>query len=61
MLFLQDLGGGKDHDLDAQKPYVDTGRAIATYILVYEGIVFGSLSGVRFRVQTETTFDLTRL
>jgi hypothetical protein len=47
MLFLWGLGGKAGYDINAQKPFEDTGRALSADILSFGGIVFGSFSGVR--------------
>lgn len=45
MLFLWGLGGKAGYDINAQKPFEDTGRALSADILSFGGIVFGSFSG----------------
>ena len=49
MLFLWGLGGKAGYDINAQKPFEDTGRAFSADILSFGGIIFGSFSGVRVR------------
>ncbi|KAG2153559.1 permease for cytosine/purines, uracil, thiamine, allantoin-domain-containing protein [Suillus bovinus] len=45
MLFLWGLGGKAGYDINAQKPFEDTGRALSADILSFGGIVFGSFTG----------------
>lgn len=45
MLFLWGLGGKAGYDVNAQKSFEDTGRALSADILSFGGIVFGSFSG----------------
>ena len=47
IMFLWGLGGKAGYDINAQKPYEDTGRAFSADILSFGGIVFGSVYGVR--------------
>ena len=49
MFFLWGLGGKAGYDINAQKPFEDTGRAFSADILSFGGIIFGSFSGVRVR------------
>ncbi|KAG1742654.1 permease for cytosine/purines, uracil, thiamine, allantoin-domain-containing protein [Suillus paluster] len=45
MLFLWGLGGKAGYDINTQKLFEDTGRALSADILSFGGIVFGSFSG----------------
>ncbi|KAJ7486077.1 cytosine-purine permease [Mycena galericulata] len=45
MLFLLGLGGHAGFDINAQKPFEDTGKALSSDILSFGGIVFGSVAG----------------
>jgi len=46
MFFLWGLGGKAGFDINAQKQFEDTGRALSADILSFGGIVFGSVTGV---------------
>ncbi|KAH7913882.1 permease for cytosine/purines, uracil, thiamine, allantoin-domain-containing protein [Hygrophoropsis aurantiaca] len=45
MLFLWGLGAKAGYDVNAQKAYQDTGKALSADVLSFGGIVFGSFSG----------------
>ncbi|KAJ7134817.1 permease for cytosine/purines, uracil, thiamine, allantoin-domain-containing protein [Mycena epipterygia] len=45
MLFLLGLGGHAGFDINAQKEFEDTGKALSSDILSFGGIVFGSVAG----------------
>ncbi|KAF7326441.1 Cytosine-purine permease [Mycena sanguinolenta] len=45
MLFLLGLGGHAGFDINAQKQFEDTGKALSSDILSFGGIVFGSVAG----------------
>ncbi|KAF8171960.1 permease for cytosine/purines, uracil, thiamine, allantoin-domain-containing protein [Mycena galopus ATCC 62051] len=45
MLFLLGLGGHAGFDINAQKDFEDTGKALSSDILSFGGIVFGSVAG----------------
>lgn len=47
IMFLWGLGGKAGYDINAQKPFEDSGRAFSADILSFGGIVFGSFTGVR--------------
>ncbi|KAJ6471194.1 cytosine-purine permease [Mycena vulgaris] len=45
MLFLLGLGGHAGFDINAQKAFEDSGKALSSDILSFGGIVFGSVAG----------------
>ncbi|KAJ7758164.1 purine-cytosine permease [Mycena maculata] len=45
MLFLLGLGGHAGFDINAQKPFEDTGKALSSDVLSFGGIIFGSVAG----------------
>ncbi|KAJ7241711.1 cytosine-purine permease [Mycena haematopus] len=45
MLFLLGLGGHAGFEINAQKQFEDTGKALSSDILSFGGIVFGSVAG----------------
>jgi purine-cytosine permease-like protein len=45
MLFLLGLGGHAGFDINAQKQFEDSGKALSSDILSFGGIVFGSVAG----------------
>ncbi|KAJ7643966.1 purine-cytosine permease [Roridomyces roridus] len=45
MLFLLGLGARAGYEIDAQKPFEDTGKSLSSDVLSFGGIIFGSVAG----------------